>query len=90
MESAGIRGVGGKYHDFQSFTLPELMQHIGLYLLQALSPSPQIDMKFNSQKEDPVNGNDFVHNSFGGMPAISKRRQGWNFQFGASSRLGTG
>ena len=50
------------------------MQHIGLYLLQALSPSPQIDMKFNSQKEEPVNGNDFVHNSFGGKPAISKRR----------------
>ena len=74
MESAGVAGVGGKYTDFQSFTLPELMQHIGLYLLQALSPSPQVDMKFNSQKEDPVNGNDFVFHSFGGKSAISKRR----------------
>lgn len=50
LESAGI---GGKYSNFDSFTLPELMKHIRLYLLQA--PSPQIDMKFYSQKDDLVN-----------------------------------
>ena len=71
MEAAGI---GGKYSDFKSFTLPELMQHIGLYLLQALSPCPQIEMKFYSQSADPVNGNDFVSTSFGGKPSISQRR----------------
>jgi hypothetical protein len=71
MENAGL---GGKYSDFTPFNLPELMQHIGLYLLQALSPSPQVEMKFHSQKEDPVNGNDLVHTSFGGRPGMSKRR----------------
>ena len=71
MEAAGI---GGKYSDFKSFSLKELMQHIGLYLLQALSPSPQIDMKFYPQAVDPVNGNDFVCTSFGGKPTMSQRR----------------
>ena len=50
-------GLGGKYKDFKHFTLHELMKHIGLYLLQGLSPSPQVEMKFHSQSEDPVNGN---------------------------------
>ena len=67
-------GISGKYADFKSFTLHELLQHLGIYLLQALSPSPQIDMKFYSQRDDPVNGNDLVHNSFGGKSATSQRR----------------
>ena len=67
-------GLGGKYSDFKNFTLFELMSHIGLYLLQGLSPSPQVEMKFHSQAEDPVNGNDFVHVSFGSKPSVSKRR----------------
>ena len=50
------------------------MKHIGLYLLQGLSPSPQVELKFHSQSEDPVNGNDFVQKSFGGKPGISRRR----------------
>ena len=50
------------------------MKHIGFYLLQGLSPSPQVEIKFHSQSEDPVNGNDFVHKYFGGKPGISKRR----------------
>ena len=50
------------------------MSHIGLYLLQGLSPSQQVEMKFHSQAGDPVNGNDFVHSSFGGKPSNSKRR----------------
>ena len=67
-------GLGGKYSDFKPFSLNELMQHIGLYLLQALSPSPQIEMKFKSQTEDPVNGNDLVHSSFGGVAWKSIKR----------------
>ena len=72
MENSG--GLGGKYENYVNFTTTELMRHIGLYLLQALSPSPQIDMKFHSQKEDPVNGNDFIHTSFGGVAWKSKKR----------------
>ena len=72
MENAG--SLGGKYKDFENFTLPELMRHIGLYLVQALSPSPQVEMKFNSQKDDPVNGNDLSHSSFGSVTWKSEKR----------------
>ena len=54
-----------EYSSFELFTLEELMKHIGLYLLHGLSRSPQVEMKFKAQSEDPVNGNDFVHSSFG-------------------------
>ena len=67
-------GLGGKYGDFEDFTLIELMRHIGLYLFHGLSPSPQVEMKFKSQQEDPVNGNDFVHSAFGGKAGKSARR----------------
>ena len=42
-------GLGGKYLDYEDFTLDELMQHTSLYLLQGLLPSPQVEMKFKSQ-----------------------------------------
>ena len=66
--------LGGKYSDFTPFSLDEIMQHIALYLFQGLSPSPQVAMKFHSQTEDQVNGNDFICYSFGGVPSKSKRR----------------
>ena len=72
MENAG--GKGGKYNDFVPFSLDEFQRHIGLYLLQALLPSLQVEMKFYSQSEDPVNGNDFVHHSFGSVAWKSERR----------------
>ena len=73
-------GLGGKYKDFRKISLHELMKHIGLYFLQGLSPSPLVELKFHSQSDDPVNGNDFVHKSFGDKPGISKRRHK-NFNF---------
>ena len=67
-------GLGGRYPDFKDFTLDELMKHTILYLFQGLSPSPQVEMKFKSSVEDPINGNDFVHKAFGGMSGKSSRR----------------
>ena len=64
----------GKYNDFQHFDVEELMKHVGLILFQGLSPSPQVEMKFSSQVQDPLNGNDFIHKSFGGVVTMSKRR----------------
>ena len=40
--------------------------HILAYSLQGVSPSPRIDMKFDSHANDPVNGNDLCHRVFGG------------------------
>ena len=63
MQNAGLGG--GKYPDFKNFTLDELLRYFGLYLFHGLSPSPKVEMKFQSSKEDPVNGFDFIFNAFG-------------------------
>ena len=40
-------GKGGSlYPHCNPFTVDEVMQHIGIYIWNGLSPSPQIDMKF--------------------------------------------
>ena len=46
------------------FSIYEVMRYFGLYMLNGLNPSPQISRKFNSQLEDPVQGNDMCHNAF--------------------------
>ena len=56
---------GGKYKNFKIFSSSELMSHLSLYLLHGVSPSPQIDLKFKSQAEDPVNGSDLCWHVFG-------------------------
>ena len=40
-------------------------QFVGLYVLDGISPSPRFDMKFNTQLEDPANGNDLCQDAFG-------------------------
>jgi len=41
------------YADFEPFTTCELKQHIGLYILNGISPRPKIDLKFVNSKIDP-------------------------------------
>ena len=55
---AGKRGV--KYKDFVDFNKQELMAHLAVYFLHAISPSPQVEMKFKNQTEDPVMDQTFV------------------------------
>ena len=65
-ENAGeLGGPTGLYPDWTPFTIKELHQHIGIRMLHGISPTPQLAMKFKSQTEDVVNGNDFVHRCFG-------------------------
>ena len=42
------------YKEFVPFTPKDIQMHLGLYILNGLSPSPQVDMKFKSQIQDPV------------------------------------
>ena len=63
MANAGKRG--GKYSGFKDLTKRELMAHLGVYLLHSISPSPQIEMKFEYHAEDPVNGSDICNRIFG-------------------------
>ena len=47
---------GQVYPDYIDFSPTEFKR----YILHGISPSPRIEMKFQSKKKDPVNGNDFV------------------------------
>ena len=71
LENAGQPGK--LYPDFTPFTVKELRQHIGVRILHGLSPSPRVEMKFDNQAKDPVNGNDFVSNSLG--PNATRRHK---------------
>ena len=51
---------GEIYPDFVPFTPIELRKHIGLYFLHGLAPSQLLNMKFKTQRENCINGNDFV------------------------------
>ena len=72
---AGVQG--GCYPSFIPFTYNEIECFIGLYILQGLNPSPQVEAKFSSQRADPVQGSDLCHQVFGDN-AIK-----WNKQFKA-------
>ena len=70
---AGAGPHGGYYRDFVKFTPEEIRKHIAVYILHSLSPSPQLAMKFNTQVQDEINGNDFIANSIG--PGGRRRHQ---------------
>jgi Transposase IS4 len=53
------------YPDFKPFSPNEVRQFIGLYILQGLSPSPQVKLKFRPHHEDYVNGSDLCFQVFG-------------------------
>ena len=43
----------------------ELMSHLSLYLLYAISPSHRLDMKFKNEAEDTENGSILCNEVFG-------------------------
>ena len=45
------------------------------HVLDRISPSPQVEMKFNPQSLNPVNGNDIVSEAFGGVATKALRKQ---------------
>ena len=53
------------YKSWIPFSTKEIKQFVGLYVLDGISPSPRFEMKFNTQLEDPANGNDLCHDAFG-------------------------
>ena len=56
---------GGLYPEFKPFKVKEVKKFLALFMFQGLSPSPRVEMKFSTQGEDPVNGNDLVFRCFG-------------------------
>ena len=49
------------YKDFKPFTVKEIQQQLGLYILNGISPSPTMDCKFDV--DDEANFNHFVHSN---------------------------
>ena len=60
---AGVQG--GCYATSIPMSYPEIEQFIGLFMLQGLNPSPQVEMKFFNQQSDPVQGSDLCNRIFG-------------------------
>jgi len=56
---------GYMYPDWKPFSVAEIKKFIGLYILQGLSPSPQVKMKFKAQSIDAINGSDLCSSIFG-------------------------
>ena len=77
-QHAGKRGgpYEGEWKDFEPF---ELKKYIGVYILQGLSPSPQVKQKIRTQAEDEVNGCDFINCCLG--PGAERQHNifGWFF-----------
>lgn len=76
---AGVGPDGNIYQDYHPFTNKELRQHIGIYILHGLSPSPRVEHKFKSQRVDCVHENDIVYASFG--PNAKRRHQHFRYFF---------
>ena len=67
-------GQAGKlYPDYTPFTNDEFTKDIGMYMVHGLDPSPQVSIKFTSQEQDEINGNDIVKRSLG--PAATGRHK---------------
>ena len=58
-------GGGGRYSCCVDFSKDELIQHLALYLLHHISPSPYIEMPFIDHINDPVNGSILCNVLFG-------------------------
>jgi Transposase IS4 len=60
---AGQKGY--PYSDYAPFTIDEIKKHLAIYIMNGLSPSPRVDMKFNTQSVDEINGKYLVFRYFG-------------------------
>ena len=75
----GAGEIGGLYKDWKPFTHEDIEQMLAIYIIQGLNPSPQLEMKFATQLEDPIQGNDLIASIFGS--AGVKRQKHFNAFF---------
>ena len=69
---------GEIYPNWKPFGPAELRKHIAVYFVQGLSPSQTIDMKFKSQGDNDINGNDFITRCLG-PNAVRRHKHFWRF-----------
>ena len=70
---AGAGPGGSCYPDFKDFTTLEVRQHMYIYILNGLFPSPCLKMKFNTQAVNQINGNDFIATTLSQNPIGTRR-----------------
>ena len=46
-----------------------------MYILNGISPTPQVELRLGRQLEDPVNGNDMCHEVFSGKGVVQRHRE---------------
>ena len=72
LEHAGTRG-GPYFKEWTNFEPYELKKHLGVYILQGIAPSPQVQLKFKTQAVDDINGCDFISRCLG--PGAERRHK---------------
>ena len=60
---AGTKKGGTCYQEFKDFTTKEIKQHLGVYVLNGLSPSPIVQQSFSPQTKDLIHGKYFLYQS---------------------------
>ena len=63
LSNAGQKGE--QYAHFQPFSVDEAMKHLDVYMINGVSPSPQVAFKFESQSLNSTNDNDICYESLG-------------------------
>ena len=67
-------GLDEQNSRWDPFTVKEIKQYLGLFILNGLSVSPRIEYKFSPQYVDPINGYDLCAGIFG-RNAVRRLRQ---------------
>ena len=65
LDFADVADSSGLNYNFQPFTPQEIEQHLALYMIQGLNPSPQLILKTRSQNIEPTQDNDLINKFIG-------------------------
>ena len=72
---------------FKPFSTKDIMQMIGIYILDGIAPSPQVEQKMQPQSKQWIQGNDFVVSSIG--KGYQQKLQEFHHFFGTQDPLMT-
>ena len=61
----GVWEGGTYYEDFKPISVKKLLQYLIFHFFNGLATSPRVEIKVKPRHLDRVQGNDFIHNSFG-------------------------
>lgn len=80
-------GTDACYPKFKPFDVKEFEKHLYFYYFNGLNPSPRVQMKFKTNDDDPVQGNNFINRVFGS--GAGRRHREWKCCFATQDPLVT-